>query len=65
MRCLSCNIILTDEEQRRKSTVTGDYFDLCNKCLGTIVDTIHPSITPEDRLWDDPNDDEDEMPSDS
>lgn len=33
MRCLSCNVWLTDFESTRKSVETNDYLDLCNKCL--------------------------------
>lgn len=41
MRCLSCNKILNDYESTRKSTVTGDYIDLCNHCYSTIKDQIY------------------------
>jgi hypothetical protein len=41
MRCLACNVILTEEEQQRKFTSAGDkgnpesqYVMLCNSCLG-------------------------------
>lgn len=40
MRCLSCNVILNDTETTRKSVVTGDYLDLCNRCLGTIDEDV-------------------------
>ena len=33
MRCLSCNNALNDYESVRKSRVTGEYMDLCNKCF--------------------------------
>lgn len=41
MRCLSCDKILNDYESTRKSTVTGDYIDLCNHCYSTIKDQIY------------------------
>ena len=41
MRCQSCNKILNDYESTRKSTVTGDYIDLCNHCYSTIKDQIY------------------------
>ena len=40
MRCLSCNVILTDFESTRKSAVTEEYLDLCNDCYGTIRDHV-------------------------
>lgn len=33
MRCQDCNCNLTDEESTRKNEQTGEYWDLCNKCL--------------------------------
>jgi len=33
MRCAACNDLLTDYEATRKSLVTGDYLDLCTKCI--------------------------------
>lgn len=32
MRCLSCNVELTDKEAVRKAP-SGFYVDLCNKCF--------------------------------
>lgn len=40
-RCRACNCILNDFELTRKSTVTGEYFDLCGACFATIRDTVH------------------------
>lgn len=40
-RCRSCDVILSDYEMTRKSTVTGEYFDLCNKCFGYIRHDVH------------------------
>ena len=36
MRCLSCQVVLSDFESTRKYTDSGKYVDLCNKCFGTI-----------------------------
>ena len=36
MRCVCCNVALTDYEATRKSVVTNEYFDMCNKCFKTI-----------------------------
>ena len=41
MRCLSCDKILNDYESTRKSTMTGEYIDLCNHCYSTIKDQIY------------------------
>lgn len=40
MRCLSCNVILTEFESTRKSAVTEEYLDLCNDCYSTIRDQV-------------------------
>jgi hypothetical protein len=41
MRCYCCDKILSDFESTRKSVVTGDYLDMCNKCYSTIKDELH------------------------
>lgn len=38
MRCLSCNVVLSDREATRKGSVTGEFLDLCDDCLSTIPD---------------------------
>ena len=38
MRCQACNCALTDFESTRKSYITKEYIDLCNKCFETIRD---------------------------
>lgn len=40
-RCRSCNCILNDYEMTRKSTITGEYFDLCTACFSTIRADVH------------------------
>ena len=40
MRCISCNVALTDYESTRKSLVTNDYFDMCNSCFKTIKNDL-------------------------
>jgi len=40
MRCSCCNVVLTTQESTRKFTVSGDYVDMCNKCLRTIDDDV-------------------------
>lgn len=39
MRCLACNVELSDYEATRKD-LHGDYIDMCNYCYGTIKDDI-------------------------
>lgn len=37
MRCYSCDRALNDYESTRKSVTTGEYMDLCNKCIKDVV----------------------------
>ena len=41
MRCVACDVVLTDYEATRKSLTTGDYMDMCNKCFGYIKHDVH------------------------
>jgi hypothetical protein len=41
MRCLSCDCNLNDFESTRKSAVTGDYIDLCNRCFSTVSESMY------------------------
>lgn len=36
MRCVACNVELTDFEATRKNANTGEYLDMCNHCFGEI-----------------------------
>lgn len=40
MRCYCCDKILSDFESTRKSVVSGDYLDMCNKCYSTIKEDL-------------------------
>lgn len=40
MRCLSCNVVLSDFEATRKSVLTGEYTDLCNHCFSTVSEHL-------------------------
>lgn len=40
MRCLSCNIELSDFEATRKYVDTPHYVDLCNSCYSTIAEDL-------------------------
>lgn len=33
MRCYSCNVNLSDFESRLRSQVSGEFLDMCKKCL--------------------------------
>lgn len=33
MRCECCDVVLTDFEATRKSKLSGEYLNTCNKCL--------------------------------
>lgn len=39
MRCYCCNKILTPQEATSKFA-SGDYTEMCNPCLSTIVDEV-------------------------
>lgn len=32
-RCRACNVILNEAELTKKDKMTGDFIDLCSKCL--------------------------------
>lgn len=36
MRCQACNVVLTTQEATRRFEESGEFVDLCNKCLSTI-----------------------------
>lgn len=36
MRCVCCNKMLNDVESTRKHADTGEYLDMCNKCLSFV-----------------------------
>lgn len=50
--CLSCNVILSVAEDKRKSSVTGEEFCLCDTCLGDIALDIPESLEGDDPIWD-------------
>lgn len=67
MKCKSCDVILSDTEAIRKSSVSKEYLDLCNRCLGTIAQQIPDSIPIDDPFWeeyDDYNNEEEEEEED-
>ena len=40
MKCSCCDVILTTAESVRKFKGSGEYVDMCNKCLATISDDV-------------------------
>ena len=40
MRCSCCNVILTPAESVRRFKSSGEFVDMCNKCLSTISDDV-------------------------
>jgi hypothetical protein len=40
VRCLSCNVELTDFESTRKSAETNEFIDLCNHCYAFVKSDI-------------------------
>lgn len=53
MVCISCNIFLTDLEATRRSPETGEFLDMCNACLGTIVDDLPYEVPGLDEVFTD------------
>jgi hypothetical protein len=39
-RCVACNVILTPSESVRRFKHSGEFVDMCNKCLSTISDDV-------------------------
>lgn len=56
MRCTCCNTILTPAESVRRFKGSGEFVDMCNKCLSTISDevgVVEGSVSDEDMEEDD------------
>jgi len=41
MRCIACDKELSDFEATRKSSMTGEFLDLCNTCYSSIQDELY------------------------
>lgn len=50
MRCISCNVVLSDFEATRKHSETNEYIDMCNHCFGEVPIAI--PVTERDDLMD-------------
>ncbi len=51
MRCICCDVALSDFESTRKSSESGEYLDMCNKCFKTIDRDVNALARPD--LFDD------------
>jgi len=47
MRCLSCNVLLTDFEATRRSAETDEFLDLCNHCYSYIRSDVKAVERPD------------------
>lgn len=44
MRCFACNVVLSTPERTRRFEGSGEFVDLCNKCLNTIDDDRYDEL---------------------
>ena len=40
MRCISCDVRLTEQESKLKHAITGEYLDMCSDCLGEVLGMV-------------------------
>lgn len=40
MRCIACDVELTDYEATRRYAVSREFVDLCNKCFAVSLDDV-------------------------
>ena len=45
MKCISCDVILSNDEATAKSPISGMYLDVCDACLDNIVRAENPHST--------------------
>ena len=59
MRCTCCNKILNDFEATRRHAVTGEFLDICNKCIKDLgIPSIDRSdLKPNEEMVDDMEED--------
>ena len=60
MHCLSCDKLLSDYESTRKHAVTGEYLDLCNYCLRSVINIQPIPFTGNANLSSTVNEDQDD-----
>ncbi len=39
-RCRACDAILSEKEMKRKHAITGEYMDLCTRCLREVIQIV-------------------------
>ena len=47
MRCIACDKLLSEFESTRRSIISGEFMDLCNKCYSNIEDDV-PALSREE-----------------
>jgi hypothetical protein len=47
MKCLACDVVLSDFEATRKYQESGKYVDLCNHCYKTVAQDINAIERPD------------------
>jgi len=50
MRCLACNVNLSDRESTRRSMATDEFLDLCDHCFSTVTDILPAYNIGEDEV---------------
>lgn len=61
MRCYSCNKNLNDYESTLRSAVSGEFLDMCKKCLSDLdISTLQNKSNPDEFPPDDEDYDEEE-----
>ena len=61
MRCYSCNRALNDYESTLRSAVSGEFLDMCKKCLSdTDIQFIQSKNNPDEIIVDDEDFDEED-----
>lgn len=44
MKCVSCDVVLSNREISRKSLNTNDYLDMCDSCLSELNECLDTPI---------------------
>ena len=57
--CIACDRLLSDEEAKRKHSITKEEIGLCDICLGSVEEVVHiPVEDPDDVSYNDSGVDE-------
>ncbi len=52
MHCRACDDLLSDREATRKSSTTGEYYDLCDRCYKLVMEDLYPESQEQDEIDD-------------